>query len=254
MRSITKEIASLGVWVLLALAAATPLAAVQTEAASSAAPNDAEIARAIRALQADPNLATTRTLKTLRWRNSPASTSTGQLAWIEWIIGLFRWFDQAARLLVWGVAALLAGFLGVYIYRMVRLRITGRTVDEFVAPTHVQDLDIRPESLPADIGSVARALWDRGERRAALALLYRGLLSRLAHVYRVPIRDATTEGDCLRLAAIRLDGGRNEYVLRLVRVWQRSVYAHEPAETPVVHDLCDGFATALDVPATEGHG
>ena len=73
--------------------------------------------------------------------------------------------------------------------------------DAFVAPTHVRDLDIRPESLPDDIGAAARALWDRGEHRAALALLYRGLLSRLAHVHRLPIRDSSTEGDCLALAA-----------------------------------------------------
>ena len=45
------------------------------------------------------------------------------------------------------------------------------------------------------------ALWDRGDHRAALALLYRGLLSRLVHVHRVPIRDSSTEGDCLALAA-----------------------------------------------------
>ena len=44
----------------------------------------------------------------------------------------------------------------------------------FVAPSHVRDLDIRPESLPDDVGAAALALWQRGEQRAALALLYRG--------------------------------------------------------------------------------
>ncbi len=50
-------------------------------------------------------------------------------------------------------------------------------------PSHVRELDIRPESLPDDIGAAVRALWLAGERRAALSLLYRGTLSRLVHSY-----------------------------------------------------------------------
>ena len=82
--------------------------------------------------------------------------------------------------------------------------------------------------------------------RAALALLYRGLLSRLAHVHRVPIRDSSTEGDCLALAAARLPPPTHEYAARLVHVWQRSVYGHEPAADSVVHRLCGEFGPTLD--------
>jgi len=231
-----------------------PVIAAQPGAArpSAAAPDDATIARALASVKADPNLATSRTIKTLKWNASGAPESSGTPAWLQWLTGLFRWFDQGARLVVWCAAVLLAGMLGLYIYRVVRARVGRPSPDAFIAPTHVQDLDIRPESLPADIGAAARRLWDRGEHRAALALLYRGLLSRLAHAHRVPIRDSSTEGDCLALAATHLDAGRHQYVLRLVRVWQRSVYGHASAETTVVHALCDGFASALDVAAAEG--
>jgi hypothetical protein len=144
--------------------------------------------------------------------------------------------------------------LGAYIYRVVRARVARPAAGEFVAPTHVQDLDIRPESLPDDIGAAARGLWDRGDHRAALALLYRGLLSRLAHAHRVPIRDSSTEGDCLALASTHLDRARQEYVSRLVRLWQQTVYGHESAETTVVYGLCDGFAPALDAAAAAEAG
>jgi hypothetical protein len=113
-------------------------------------------------------------------------------------------------------------------------------------PTHVRDLDIRPESLPVDIGAAARTLWSRGEHRAALALLYRGLLSRLAHVHQVPVKDSSTEGDCLALAVTHLTIDRSEYTSRLIRVWQRAVYGGVNAETSAVYALCDGFAPALD--------
>jgi len=251
VRSVREVMASLALWVLLAAFAVTPLAA-QTENRSAAgvAPTDAEVGRAIDTVKADPNLSTTRQIKTLRWKDRAAPRPTDQPAWILWIVGLFRWFNQAARVVVWFAAALAAGFLGVFIYRIVQAHGGPPATDGFVAPTHVQDLDIRPESLPSDIGSAARLLWDRGEHRAALALLYRGLLSRLAHVHRVPIRDSTTEGDCLALAATHLDGRRHSYALRLVRVWQRTVYAHQPANTPLVYDLCDGVAM-LDAASVE---
>jgi hypothetical protein len=109
----------------------------------------------------------------------------------------------------------------------------------------VRDLDIRPDSLPADIGAAARALWQRGEARAALSLLYRGALSRLVHAHAVPIRSASTEGDCLRLASRSVSGEASAYFGRLVRAWQLAVYgAHQPDEASV-HALCDEFDARL---------
>jgi hypothetical protein len=133
-----------------------------------------------------------------------------------------------------------------YIARAVRAHGLPRREEPFVAPTHVRDLDIRPETLPADIGGTARDLWDRGEQRAALALLYRGLLSRLVHVHRVAIRDSSTEGDCLLLASRQLTPSRLDYVSRLIGAWQRSVYGHEIVASDAVHALCDHFAPMLD--------
>ncbi len=136
----------------------------------------------------------------IRTRTQPRKKSRWP-DWLTWIGDLFGWMGEISQMLFWLVIAALVALLAVL---MVRVFASGPGRDatkSFIAPTHVQDLDIRPESLPPDIGAVARALWDRGEQRAALALLYRGLLSRLAHVYEVPIRDSSTEGDCLTLAA-----------------------------------------------------
>ena len=207
----------------------------------------AEIERAVAKVKTDPNLATEQTIKTLKWRSSGESRPSGLPAWLQWTVELFRWIDRSARALVWCAAAVLAGLLGVYISRLVRALDRRRaTVDGFIAPSYVRDLDIRPETLPADVGAAARALWDAGEHRAALALLYRGMLSRLAHVHRVPIRDSSTEGDCLGLSAGYLGAARHEYAARVIRVWQRSVYGRETVTGATVYDLCDGFAAALD--------
>jgi hypothetical protein len=230
----------------LLLALCLPVSAAQHESAAAATPDRAEIARAIDAVRADPNFATERTIKTLRWKQHAAAAPSQKPWWLAWIAGLFAWLGESARVLVWCAAAGLAGLVAVYLTRIARTRL-GHDEDEgtFLVPTHVRDLDIRPETLPDDVGAAARALWERGEQRAALALLYRGMLSRLAHVHGVPIRDSSTEGDCLALATARLPRERSDYLLCLVRAWQRFGYGREAVDTAAVYRLCDEFASAL---------
>jgi hypothetical protein len=233
-----------------ALALALGLAALVCAGSASARaqpPTTDEIARALETVKADPNLAPLRTIRMLRWKDSTTPRPSGLPPWLTWLLGLFQWFDQTARLLVWGVALALAAFLVIYIARAIRDR-PARSADShiFVAPIFVRDLDIRPESLPDDIGAAARRLWDRSERRAALALLYRGMLSRLVHLHEIPIRDSTTEADCLVLAAGHLAPAKSEYAARLIREWERAVYGREDIQTSTVYGLCDGFAPALD--------
>jgi hypothetical protein len=211
------------------------------------APDESQIARAIDTVKADPNLATERTVRTLKWTSESQPPPSDVPAYLGWLIQFIGWFAQTARLLVWVAVALLAGLLAIYLVRLVRSRSPSTKTNRARAPTHVQDLDIRPESLPDNIGEAARTLWDSGEHRAALSLLYRGVLSRLVHVHNVPIRDSSTEGDCLRLSTPRLREDQKNYVTLLIRVWQHAVYGGQQPETASLHTLCDGFAPALDV-------
>ena len=229
---------------LLAIAAAAPVLRAEGQA-----PTAVEISKAIETVKKDPNLDTEMTVKTLRWTGKRQTQKKQDWAFLAWFRDLVRWFERSMRMFVWVGVAILAVWLAVSVARLVGGRGPRRETEEaFVAPTHVRDLDIRPEALPPDIGAAARALWDRGEQRAALALLYRGLLSRLAHVHRVPIRDSSTEGDCLELAGNHLaEPSRRDYASRLIRVWQRAVYGSQDPPSATVHDLCDSFARALDL-------
>lgn len=231
---------------LLAVLAAAP-ALPATRAADP--PGNAEIDRALAQTKADPQLATEKKVTRLVWDDDakPRDRSRQRTpAWLRWVGNLFSWIAQGSGVLVWVLLACLAALLGVFLVRLFAARGLPERNRRFVAPTHVQDLDIRPESLPADIGAAARALWDGGSQRAALALLYRGLLSRLVHAHEVPIRDSSTEGDCLLLAARTLDAQRVAYVTRLVRTWQRAIYGGLSIDTAQVWDLCTNFATHLD--------
>jgi len=250
-------------WTIVALviAAAPPAARLGAQEHSSSRtmtqPAAPDIAGALTRVKADPNLSDERTIKMLRWKDATTPKRSTLSSW-AWLIGLVRWVDQSARVLMWCAIAALAGLLAFYLVRVFHRRIPSAREQAFVIPTHVGDLDIRPEALPDDVGSAARQLWDRGDHRLALALLYRGLLSRLAHVHHVPIGDASTEGDCLALAIRHVPLRMYEYTARLVHTWQRFVYGQLDVQAESVYRLCDEFTAELDLsagtdaPAQEG--
>jgi hypothetical protein len=234
---------------IVALLAVLACAPALPESGATPVPAQAEIDRAVAVAKSDPNLATEKKARRLFWDSTDKPRQHRSVpAWMRWLGDLFSWIAQGSGVLVWILLAGLAALLVIFIVRVVMQGRMPELNRRFVAPTHVQDLDIRPESLPPDIGAAARELWDRGEQRAALALLYRGMLSRLAHVHEVPIRDSSTEGDCLALAARTLDAARVAYATQLVRTWQRAIYGGLAIDTAQMWDLCANFATHLDGP------
>lgn len=249
MRS-RRDVRLLGIVALTALLAAaasrTATAQPPVVIAEGETPRPDEIARAVDIVKADPNLSPERTIKSLRWKGAN-TTKSGTPGWLKWIAGFFDWLARSARVLVWCTALVLAGMLVVYIVRLFATHVSATREEPVVAPTHVRDLDIRPETLPPDVGAAARTSWDRGEHRAALALLYRGLLSRLVHVHRLSIRDSSTEGDCLTLVAAHLTAARRDYSSLLITTWQRFVYGREDVGSATVYALCDSFAATLDL-------
>ena len=258
MRSPSERRRTASVLAALAVGLAFRTAHPAIDPGPAAHPSDREISAALEALKSDPNLAGTRKMHVLHWAGKPKEsekTHWDAPDWIKWIGSLFSWVAEAGRLLIWAAAATLAALLAIYILRFVKERDLRAAPAATRTPSHIQELDIRPESLPDDIGAAARALQERGALRAALALLYRGSLSRLVHVYGLPIRESTTEGECIDLAARSLSPHSCTYMSQLVRVWQRAVYRGEAPQPQVLTSLCDEFAAALDSrPAANADG
>jgi hypothetical protein len=236
---------------LLAVLATLPCAAQPDSEPIGRAPARAEVQKALDKVGNDPNLAPERTVNMLRWaEREPGTDDPQSWPWVDalvrWVQGLFEWVAVSSRYLVWVIGTFLAVLLLLYLVRLVRRRGLPRVPQRFAAPSHVRDLDIRPESLPDDVGAAAFALWQRGEQRAALALLYRGLLSRLVHAHGVPIRASSTEGECLALARPRLRPPGAEFASRLIGIWAAAVYGGSPPAPDAVQTLCADFAPALD--------
>jgi hypothetical protein len=241
---------------LVAVASAAPLCGgAQPDAPRPGeAPAREDVHKALDKLANDPNLVAERMVSMLRWKDpEPVTDEPWWWEWANaiarWFRGLFDWLAASGRYVVWVLGAVLGALLALYVARLVRARGVPRVPKTFVAPSHVRDLDIRPESLPDDVGSAALALWERGEQRAALALLYRGLLSRLVHVHASPIRASSTEGECLALARPRLGEPSARYAATLVETWAAAVYGGLTPDGSAVRALCREFGVALDADA-----
>jgi hypothetical protein len=201
-----------------------------------------EIRAAAAKLRADPNLGGEKTLRTLRWNDLNQAKATPPPGWLT---RLFDFFAQSSSLLLWIVGAVCVALAAVWAIRLLRERVPVAALEE-PRITTVQGLDIRPESLPEDIGAAGLELLKTGREREALSLLYRGALSRAVHRHGITILASATEGEALRAVNATLDAPRAAYFADLVGLWQRAVYAGESVMREPIDRLCRGFAASLE--------
>ncbi len=162
------------------------------------------------------------------------------------------WLNVVAEIIKILLIAALIGLLGWFLYRF-------RTTFSRFLPrkphthaTEISGLDIRPESLPANIMQAVRQLWQNGQQRAALALLYRATLSRLVSENGLRLTQGATEGDCLQQAqrahqAQRLDTGRWQVTQQTTELWQLAAYAQRWPTTEQLLTTCQAWqATFID--------
>ena len=236
-------------------AAMSPFAASAPAAGASAAdPRAVRIEAAVAKLRRDPLLSGKHKEHVLRWKNTDEpETKKPDSSLLAWFAALASFLNDTSRFLLWGAVAVLVALLLVSARHLVQLRGFRRRAAAASAVSHVRDLDVRPESLPDDVGAAAWALWQAGQVPAALSLLYRGALSRLIHKFSVPITASATEGESLELARGRLEPGALRYVTQVVRAWEANIYGGRTLSTAMGEVLCSGFAQRLDAPlaATE---
>jgi hypothetical protein len=172
--------------------------------------------------------------------------------WAEFIRNLFRLAEYARSLdslalvikaLLWGLLFSLLALL-VWRYRdwlaafAGRIGLPQRSPRE--APSVLFGLELAPESLPYDVASEVERLW-ASQPREALGLLYRALLSRLLHDFRLPLRQSHTEGEVLQLVR-GLDNRELEgFSQSLTGHWQNLAYGHRLPAAELRQGLCDGW-------------
>ncbi|BCB25765.1 membrane protein [Sulfurimicrobium lacus] len=161
-----------------------------------------------------------------------------------WLRMLGEFGKVLARLLqgaVYVVGAGLIIFLAVLLYRRRNDWLGGPRAAAL--PETLFGLDVRPESLPADVGAAARALLAGGDVAGSLSLLYRVALSSLLHRRHIDFRSGDTEADCLARTRSKVATGAYAYFSRLLDAWKLTAYAHQPPAAAEIGALCDDWAT-----------
>jgi len=100
------------------------------------------------------------------------------------------------------------------------------------------DGEISHDTLPDDIPAAARQLWERGERRRAMSLLFRGSVFAAVVDHGVRLPDSATEGDCLGAVRRQAGGGYADYFGRVVHAWVRCAYGAKAPDDELFGALC----------------
>ena len=103
-------------------------------------------------------------------------------------------------------------------------------------------------TIHPDVAGESERLWAT-QPRESLGLLYRALLSRLLHDFRLPLRQSHTEGEVLRLVRRLENTDLEGFSQALTSHWQDLAYGHRLPSAERHQALCDDwrrlFATGV---------
>jgi hypothetical protein len=166
----------------------------------------------------------------------------------RWLAGVMRAIAEGGRVLMWiAIALALAAAVYLVIRHREKLGLGG---SRRAPPEMMFGLDVRPQSLPADVAGAASELLARGDRAGALSLLYRGALSALIHGAGVEFRPGDTEGDCWRRAGPVLDRDGTAYFRALLDAWLLTAYGHRALPVEELQSLCQRWARVFSAAAS----
>ncbi|MFJ5257739.1 DUF4129 domain-containing protein [Pseudomonas sp. NPDC088414] len=212
----------------------------------------------IKAMLEQPPFKNKESVTRYRFGDDPAAPAEGKPGEApQWLKTLLGWLDSQRfnalagliEVLLWGALIAAVGwliwryreFLRTFVSRRPKLPARIRPP----APQQAFGLDLSPQTLPDDIAASAEQLWHT-QPRAALGLLYRGLLSRLLHDFALTLKPADTEHQVL----LRVEQLQRPELLAfsrsLTQHWQNMAYGHRIPAAHLQQELCDGWRALFD--------
>jgi len=223
---------------LLVTAMTLALAAVAVPRDAVASASSQEI---IREVLAAPEFREHRT-ETVWQRREPDTQSRsggGSLDLAEFLKSLATGLAELARYAAYALIAFGAIIVLRFLTRELGKRWSHPAANDATRPPPevMFGLDVRPESLPADLARTA-GMAARSDPRLALSLLYRGALVTLIHRDRLQVADGDTEGDCVRRVARSGPQTLSAYFTRLVNAWTQTAYGRRTVDPVTIEGLC----------------
>jgi hypothetical protein len=201
-----------------------------------------ESAQVVKQVMTNENLVREKLVK--RWRSLSTEeeevNSSDSPAWLTTLaVILAKIIEFSLWLLIFAV------ILALYYYREYWIPVITRQPKSSPppAPEVLFGMDVRSDSLPDDLISAARQLWESGKARDALSLLYRGALVHLINQEQLELKHSHTEGDILSLSQLQLSETKQDFFGQLTRHWVRIAYAHQPPQDADMLYLLDHWTT-----------
>lgn len=161
------------------------------------------------------------------------------MAWLGALVG------TGSELLLWLGVGVLISLLLVTAPRWwpgLWQRLAARAREDLIVERE-QILAVQP--LPDDVRTAVRALWLKGQARAALALFYRASVQSVVELTGKPLPPGATEAECLRLARGLPAGAARDVFPKVVRVWQLAAYAQRLPEHEAFEGLLERASAAF---------
>lgn len=182
------------------------------------------------------------TVTRYRWTKTPSASFFSN------IVGWF--FHDIFKILVWALV-ITAILLVAWQYRkQLTLRISTKETT-ITVPKQLFGLTITPDSLPTDILLEFEKLWQQGNTRQALSLLYRALLSYLVHQYQVPLKSSHTEGEVVKLASLLQIPPVTTFTEQLTNQWLLLAYGHHSLDLTQKQQLTQGWQQLQKITVAE---
>jgi hypothetical protein len=176
----------------------------------------------------------------------------------EWLISIIEFFESLGdvflniskliEVVLWIVVVLAIGFLLVKYRKPLAkfVREVGVKKSPTELPSEMFGLDIRQESLPKSIVQSAKKMWESGEQRQALALLFRASLSHLLYETECSFQAGDTELDCYQKVAGLQEENLTKFMHVLTNAWLKLAYAHQAPSNEGFALICQQWEGVFD--------
>ena len=196
---------------------------------------------AVESVYENPLLDTERTVETWQRLDTPEPEIDDSVSDST----LFGWLHQLSRAVSVFIEFGLWIFIGFLLFLVFALRDRwlpymgfGHSQRRNTPRVFIGGEEVTAASLPDDISGAALRLWQTGDKRAALSLLYRGSVFAAVTQHGVRLPPSATEGDCLDAVVRHATDTQSEFFQRIVRAWVTCAYGFRAPPDQVVLPLC----------------
>jgi hypothetical protein len=203
--------------------------------------DDGRFSRSVDRAYRDPNLAPKQRVET--WVRKDRNKQLKKNSWKP-----PRWLEAIGQVIGWvtefGLWIVIGLLIALLLWKLPKWLpwVRDLTVGEDAPTPVLEHADAVVERLPDDVPAAVRRLWAAGEARAALALLYRASVERLALQLGRPLPPGATEAECLRRARSLPDEAARAAFAQVVRAWQAAAYGRRLPDADALDALLAGWS------------